>query len=159
MRKVFLFFLMPVSLNQYRGTVGMFNNIFCKQRVHYLLSLKNAIVWIWFNQTLFILLHAFPILIGFLKRIARQNMLMVYINKKLLISCFYLFLSCSCYHIWLFSRLMDPSSDIEKYSCPKKDFSQTFSIGYWNLNSFSHIPSQYFNVGSVLLQHCGSTFK
>ena len=61
---------------------------------------------------------------------------MVHINKKFLISSVYLFLSCSyLYHIWLFSRLMHLSGDIEKYPGPKKDFSQTFSIGTWNLNS------------------------
>ena len=87
------------------------------------------------TMILFILLHAFLILIGFLKKIARQNMLMVHINKKFLISCFYLFLSCSyLYHIWLFPRLMHLSGDIEKNPGPKKDFSQTFSIGHWNLN-------------------------
>ena len=90
------------------------------------------------TMILFFLLHAFPTLIGFLKKVARQNMLMVHINKKFLISCFYLFLSCSyLYHVWLFPRLMHLSSDIEKNPGPLKDFSQTFSIGHWNLNSLS----------------------
>ena len=35
------------------------------------------------TMKLFILLHAFPTLIGFFKKIARQNMLMVHINKKI----------------------------------------------------------------------------
>ena len=35
------------------------------------------------TMILFILLHAFPILIGFLKTIAQQNILMVHINKKI----------------------------------------------------------------------------
>ena len=61
---------------------------------------------------------------------------MVHINKKFLISSVYLLLSCSyLYHIWLFSRLMHLSGDIEKNPGPKKDFSQKFSIGTWNLNS------------------------
>ena len=124
---------MPVSLSQYRGTVGMFNIIFANKRCN-----KNSICcrrkmrFCEFGLTmiLFILLHAFPTLIRFLKKIARQNMLMVHINKKFLISCFYLFLSCSyLYHIWLFPRLMDLSGDIEKNPGPLKDFSQTFSIG------------------------------
>ena len=38
---------------------------------------------------LFILLNAFSILIRFLKKIARQNMLVVQINKSFLASCFY----------------------------------------------------------------------
>ena len=88
------------------------------------------------TMILFIFLHEFPILIGFLKKIARQNMLMVHINKKILISCFYLLLSCSyLYHIWLRLRLMHLSGDIEKNPGLKKDFSQTLSISHWNLNS------------------------
>ena len=98
-KSIYLFiFLMPVSLSQYRGTVGMFNIIFANKRCN-----KNSICcrrkmrFCEFGLTmiLFILLHAFPTLIRFLKKIARQNMLMVHINKKFLISCFYLFLSCS----------------------------------------------------------------
>ena len=83
---------------------------------------------------LFILWHAISILIRFLNKIARQNMLMVHINKEFLVSCFYLFLSGSYYHIWLFPRLMHHSSDIEKNPGSKKYFSQTFSIGHYNLN-------------------------
>ena len=59
------------------------------------------------TMILFLLLHAFLTLIGFLKKIAWQNMLMVHVNKKFQTSCFYLFLLCSyLYHIWLFQRLM-----------------------------------------------------
>ena len=117
-RKVFLFFSMLVSLCQYRGTVGMFNNTFENKRCN-----KNSICYLrkmescefGLTMTLFFLLHAFPTLIGFLKKIVRQNMLMVHINKKFLINCFYLFFSCSyLYYIWLFPRLMHLSGDIEK---------------------------------------------
>ena len=117
----------------------MFNNIFANKRCN-----KNSICYrrkmqsseFGLTMILFFLLHAFPTLIGFLKKVARQNMLMVHINKKFLISCFYLFLSCSyLYHVWLFPRLMHLSSDIEKNPGPLKDFSQTFSIGHWNLDS------------------------
>ena len=130
---------MPVNLSQYRGTVGMFNNIFANKRCN-----KNSICYhrkmqsceFGLTMILFILLHAFPILIGFLKAISRKNMQMVHINKKILISCFYLFSSCSYLdHIWLFPRLMHLSGNIEKNPGPKKDFSQTFSIDHWNLNS------------------------
>ena len=85
---------------------------------------------------LLILLQAFSILIGFRKKIAWQNMLMVQVNKKYQISCFYLFLPCSyLYHIWLFPRLIHLSGDIEKNPIPKKNFCLMFSIGHWNLNS------------------------
>ena len=135
----FFFFLKPVSLSLHRGTVGMFNNIFSNKRCN-----KNNICYrrkiqsckFGLNMILFLLLHAFPNFIGFLKKIARQNMLMVHVNKKFLISCFYLFLSCSyLYHIWLFPRLMHLCGDIEKTLGPLKDFSQTFATGHWNLNS------------------------
>ena len=130
---------MPVSLNQYRETVGMFNNIFVSKRcirpsICYCRKMQSCEFGL--TMILFILLHAFPILIGFLKKIARQIMLMVHINKKFMISCLCLFLSCSnVRHIWLFPRLMHLSGEIEKNPGPKKDFSQTFSIGNWNLNS------------------------
>ena len=85
----FFFFLMPVSLSQYRGIVRIFNNIFANKR-----CIRSSVCYhsktqsceIGLTLILFILLHAFPILIGFLKKIARQNILMVYINKKFRIS-------------------------------------------------------------------------
>ena len=137
MRKVFLFFWTPVSLGQYRGTVGMFKNIFTDKKCN-----KNSICYrrkmqsseFGLTMILFFLLHAFPTLIGFLKKVAWQNMLMVHINKKFLISSFYLFLSCSyLYHVWLFPGLMHLSVDIEKNPGPLKDFSPAFS--YWPLES------------------------
>ena len=112
----FFFLLMPVSLSQKRGTVGMFNIILANERCN-----KNSICnrrkmqscEFGLTMILFILLHAFPTLIGFLKKIARPNILMVHIDKKFLISYFYLFLSCSyLYHNWLFPRLMDLNFDI-----------------------------------------------
>ena len=119
----------------------MFNNIFANKRCNknsncYHRKMQSSEFGL--TMILFFLLHAFPTLIGFLKKVARQNMLMVHINKKFLISCFYLFLSCSClYHVCLFPRLMHLSGDIEKNPSPLKDFSQTFSIGHWNLNSLA----------------------
>ena len=41
------------------------------------------------------------------------------------------------YYIWLFPKLMHLSGDFEKNAAPLKDFSQTFSIGHWNLNSLA----------------------
>ena len=139
MRKVFLFFSMPVSLGQYRGTVGMFNNIFANKRCN-----KNSICYrrkmqsseFGLTMILLFLLHAFPTLIGFLKKIARQNMLIVHINKKFLISCFYLFLDAvtdivfGYFRDWCISVVI-----LKKIPGPLKDFSQTFSIGHWNLNN------------------------
>ena len=151
-----------INLSQYRRTAGMFNNIFANKRCN-----KNSICYLRkiqsceFGLTMifFILLHAFPILIGFLKTISRKNMQIVHINKKFLISCFYLFSSYSyLYHIWLFPRLMHLSGDIEKNPGPQKDFSQTFSIGHWNLNSLvahnftkiallkAYLPVQKFDI-------------
>ena len=125
--KAFLFFSMSVNLSQYRGTLGMFINVFAhkrymRPRICYRRKMQSCEYGL--ITTLFILLQAFSILIEFLKKIAWQNMLMVQINKKYLISCFYLFLSCSyLYHIWLFPRLIHLSGDIEKNPGPKKDFS------------------------------------
>ena len=89
---------MPVSLDQYRGTVGMFNNIFANKRCN-----KNSICYrrkmqsskFGLTMILFFLLRTLPTLIGFLKinkkfLVVSQNMRMVHINKKFLISCFYL---------------------------------------------------------------------
>ena len=90
------------------------------------------------TMILFILLHAFPTFIGFFKETARQNMRMVHINKKFQISCFYLFLSCSyLYHICYFRVLSVSVVIVKKSPGPLKDFSQTFSIGHWNLNSLA----------------------
>ena len=74
--EAFLFLSMPVSLGQYRGTVGMFNNIFANKR-----SYKNSVCYCRKMQSsefgltmiLLFLLHAFPTLIGFLKKVAQQK--------------------------------------------------------------------------------------
>ena len=101
----------------------MFNNIFAKKRCY-----KNSNCYCRNSYT--------PFQLWYFKKLVRQNMLMVHINKKFLISCFYLLLSCSyLYYIWLFPRLTHLSGDIKKDPGPLKDFSQTFSIGHWNLDS------------------------
>ena len=65
----------------------------------------------------------FLILIGFLKKITWQIMLMVQINKKFLISCSYLLSSCYFLnHTWLLLRLTHLSVYIEQNPRPKKDF-------------------------------------
>ena len=72
---------------------------------------------------LFILLQAFSILIRLLKKIARQNMLMVQISKGFLENYFYLFPFCSyLYHVWLIPRLIHLGDDVKKNPVPKKDF-------------------------------------
>ena len=72
---------MPVSLGQYRGTVGMFNNIANKRcnknSICYRRKMRSSEFGL--TMILFLLLHVFPTLIGFLKMIALQNMLMVHI--------------------------------------------------------------------------------
>ena len=92
----FFFFLMPVNLIQYTGTAGYLNNIFANKRCN-----KNSICYrrtmqsCEFGLTIifFILLHAFPILIGLIKTISWKNMQMVHINKKFLILISYLVVS------------------------------------------------------------------
>ena len=149
---------MPVSFSQYRGTIGMFNNIFANKRcstnsICYHRKMQSCD----FGSTmiLFILLHAFPILIGFLKKIARQNMLMVHINKKCLINCFYLFLSWSYfYHIWLFLRLMYLSGDIDKNPFPKKE------SNIKNIYLFKDLTSAYLeHISTPVLQRMMTVYK
>ena len=99
--KAFLFFSMLVNLGQYRGKVGMFINFFAYRRcMRHRICYRRKMQSCEFGLiiTLFILLQAFSILIEFFKKIAWQNMLMVQINKKYLIRCFYLFLS-SCHSL------------------------------------------------------------
>ena len=69
---------------------------------------------------LLIFLYVFSNLTGFLKRFVWQNILMVQINKKFLISRIYLQLP---YHIWSFPRLIHLRD--KENPGPKKDFSQS----------------------------------
>ena len=151
----------------------MFNNIFANKRcirpsICYRRKMQSCEFVL--AMILFILLHDIWILTRFLKKIARQNMLMVYINKKFLISCFYLLLSCTyLYHIWLFPILMHLSGDTEKNPRLKKDFSQTFSIGHWNLNSLvaynftklalvkAYLSAQSFGIFSISVTYLNSS--
>ena len=118
---------MLVSLSQYRGTIGMFN-IFANKRCIICYRRKMQLCKFVLIIILFILLQAFSLLIGFFF----EKCLIEYANGsneqkisyKLFSSCSYL------YHIWLFPRLVHLSGDIEKNPGPKKDISQTFSIGH-----------------------------
>ena len=132
---------MQIGLSQYRDclilflqTRGSLDLCYCRK----MYSCKFVLV------ILFIHLQAFSSLIGFFKKIVWKNMLMVQINKTFLISCFYLFLS------WLFPRLIHLNGDIEKSSGPKKDVSQMFSIGLWNLNS---LVAHSFTKVALLMIH------
>ena len=118
MRNVFIFFSMLVSLSQYKETVGMFNKFFAiKKCIRPSICYGRKMQSCEFGLTmiLFVLLKTFSILILFVKKNAWQYMLIVQINKKFLIICFYWFLSCSYFfHNWLFLRLVHLGRDTEK---------------------------------------------
>ena len=141
---ILLLLKIPDNLNQYRGTVGTFNN--CKYYHKSTLSLGHLC------QNTFFLNCTFPF--------CNTSFLFV-----LLITVFLTLKSTSCrctkhFHtlhflvtiitiwsrLWLYSLLILLNADVELNPGPKHASTSNISICHWNLNSiFAH---NYFNCSS-----------
>ena len=134
--------LMPVNLNRYRGTVGVFNNrniAICNLcHIWYSQSFRNCSTFIFFNAIficsvyLFTLQECFkPSFLSSLR--AKRPTIHTCLNLILYISILVLYAN----HFWLDEIVLKLSGDIEENPGPKPGSNQSFSICHWNLNSIS----------------------
>ena len=134
---------MPVNLNQYRGTLSVFNNpsiAFCNFcNIWYSKSFRNCITFIFFNAIFLCAAYLFTLLeclkSSFLSSLkVKFRIIHTCLNLILYISILLLYAN----HFWLYEIVLKISGDIEENSGPKpRSNHESFSICHWNLNSIS----------------------
>ena len=134
--------LIPVNLNQYRGTVGVFNNRniaichFCN--IWYSQSFRNCSTFIFFNAIFICSAYLFT-----LQECSKSSFLSsLRVKCRTIHTCLNLILYISILvlyanHFWLDEIVLKLSGDIEENPGPKPSSNQSFSICHWNLNSIS----------------------
>ena len=123
---------MPVNLNQYRATVGVFNNRKSAQSNSYNIGYNQSFQ----NCSNFILVSViFICVVYLLSYIVRfkSRTICGYLHILLHISLMILYAN----QFWLFKIAVKLSGDIEENPGPKPSSSQSFSICQWNLNNIS----------------------
>ena len=143
---------MPVSLNQYRVTVGTFNN---RNYYHKLtLSLGHSC------QSTFFLNCVFPLCkISFLFVLLISVFLTLksnsYRSTKHFYTLSFLVAIITIWSLpWLYSLLVSLSADVELNPGPKRASSSDISICHWNLNSISaHNYTKLFLLKAYIAIH------
>ena len=131
---------MPFNLNEYRSTVGVFNNCNSAQcnseNIGYSQSFRNCSS-LFLVSVIFICLTYLFTLIVYL-----ESSLSYIVTVKSLTICGYLhiilhisLISLNVNHFWIFKIVLKLSGDIEENLGPKPSSSQSFC--QWNLNSIS----------------------
>ena len=134
--------LMPLNLNQYRGTVGVFNNCniticnFCN--IWYSKSFRNCSTFIFFNAFLICSSYLFTLQecskSSFLSPLrAKRRKIHICLNLILYISIIVLYAN----PFWLDEIVLKLSGDIKENPGTKPSSNQSFSICHWNLNIIS----------------------
>ena len=133
---------MPVNLNQYQATVGVFNNRNSAQcnsyNNGYNQSFQNSSNFISVSVIFLCLVYLFTLIVHLkssLSYIARTKSRTIcgYLHILLHISLIFLYAN----HFWFFKIAVKLSGDVEENPRPKPSFNQNFSICHWNLNSIS----------------------
>ena len=123
---------MTVNLNQYRRTVGVFNNrnlLF--KKTHDALQkniLKTHLIEILI--LLLVLTVRYAIFLG-----SAQNIR--FLHRSLFHSLYFISVVSYIHHGWLYSLAIKRSGDIEENPGPKPNSCDCLSICHWNLNSIS----------------------
>ena len=134
--------LMPVNLNQYRGTVGVFNNRsiaicnFCN--ILYSQLFRNCSTFIFFNAIFICSAYLFTLQeclkSSFLSSLrVKCCTIQTCLNLIWYINIFILYGN----HFWLHVTALTLSGDIEENQGPKPSSNQSFSLCHWNLDSIS----------------------
>ena len=133
---------MPVNLNQYRGTVAVFNNhniAICNLcNIWYSQSFRNCSTFIFFNAIFICSAYLFTLQeclkSSFLSSLrAKRPTIHTCLNLILYISILVLYAN----HFWLDEIVLKLSGDIEENPGPKPGSNQSFSICHRNLNIIS----------------------
>ena len=133
---------MPVNLNQFRGTLSVFNNRniaicnFCN--IGYSQSFRNCSTFVFYNAIVICSAFLFTLqeclkssFLSLLK--VKCTTIQTCLNLIFYISIFVLHAN----YFWLDKIVLKLSGDIEENLEPKPSSNQSFSICHWNLNSMS----------------------
>ena len=124
---------MTVNLNQYRGTVGVFNNLKIPLKKTHGSSLQKNILINHLIQTLIILTALTVRYVISLS--SAQNIR--FLRRSLFYSIYFINAVSYIHHMWLYSLAIKCSGDIEENPGPKPNSCEYLSVCHWNLNSIS----------------------
>ena len=130
---------MPVNSVLFRRTVGFFNNPkFLKYNMNqpFLsdITMRQCHITTFHTCSPLVLFH----LVLFLRFIFRPRQSGIQIlNLAFAIRLLFICIFYGSIHIWVYTRTIDLSGDIEKNPGPRHSFSENFSICHWNLNSIT----------------------
>ena len=129
---------MPLNLNQYRGTVGMFNNCkiaYCNSsNIYYNKALRIYSSFIFFNVIFICVAYLFSLTVCLMSSSS------ILLRAKFRISCSdlntILYFSLTLIyvnHFWLYNNFMKRCGDVEENPGPKPSSNQSFffDIGIW----------------------------
>ena len=147
---IILFTLMPVNLNQYPRTVGVFNNRNLPTRKSYDVFssrlLQQHLSKIYSTK---ISVPLLMIAIRFVTYIiTAQNVRLI--HRSLFKSLYFISVALYIHHVWVYFITITLSDDIEKNPGPQHKPCNSLSICHWNLNS---IPAHNFLKLSPLCAH------
>ena len=130
---------MPVNLNEYKGTVGMFNNcenIYCNSgNIYYNKSLRIYSSFILFRVISICVVYWFSLTVCLMS----SSSFLLTVKFRISYTTILYFSIALTYvnHFWLYNIFMKLCSDVEENAEPKPSSNQIFSICQWNLNSIS----------------------
>ena len=125
---------MTVTLNQYRGTVGVFNNRKVPLKKTHGPSLQKK----YFLQTHLIEIVIFLLVLTVRYAISLSSAQNIrFLRQSLFRSLYFISVVSYIHHVWLYSLAIKRSGDIEKNPGPKHNSCDCLSICHWNLNSIS----------------------
>ena len=133
---------MPVNLNQYRVTVGIFNDHNSAQcnsyNIEYNQLFRNCSSFTLVSVIFIYLFYLFTLIVYLESSLSyivkvRSHTICGYLHIILHVSLIFLYVN----HFWFFKIVLKVSGDVEENPGPKPSSSQSFSLCHWNLNSIS----------------------
>ena len=132
---------MPVNLNQYHGTVGVFNNCNLPTRKSYDVFssrlLQQQLSKIYSTKILVFLITIANRFVTYI--ITAQNVWLV--HQSLFKSLYFITIALYIHHVWVYFVTIKLSGNIEENLGPQSKSCNSLSICHWNLNS---IPANNF---------------
>ena len=137
---------MTVNLNQYRRTVGCFNNRKIPLKKTHCLSLRKNILKTYLSQIVIILIVLTVRYVISLS--SAQNIRLLH---RLLFYSFYFINAVSCiHHMWFYSLAIKCSGDIEENPGPKPN---SCLFVYLSLEPKQHLRTQLYQIDSSSCLH------
>ena len=146
--------MITISLNQYLGTVGVFNDRKLPLKKTHVPSLQKNIL-----KTHLIEIEIFLLVLTVRYAISLSSAQNIrFLHRSLFHRLYFISVLSYIHQVWLCSLAIKRSGDIEKNPGPKPNCCYCFSICHWNLNSVSahnfiklSLLSAYISINKIVL--------